>query len=90
MVRLGGAGNKVNRIAFNEADCYLQPRKGLKFWDLCAPEAVLRAMGGNLVTIPVNQDVTEWQKLKRICYDVDRNGGSSTCEAFSACKSIKM
>jgi len=43
---LGGAGNKVNRIALNEVDSYVQPYRGLGFWDLCAPEAIVRAMGG--------------------------------------------
>lgn len=46
MVRLGGAGNKVNRIALGEVDCYISPTIHLKFWDLCAPEAILRGMGG--------------------------------------------
>ena len=46
MVRLGGAGNKVNRIALGEVDTYVQPRGGLGYWDLCAPEAIIRAMGG--------------------------------------------
>ena len=44
--RLGGAGNKVNRIALDEVDSYVQPRPGLSFWDLCAPEAIVRGMGG--------------------------------------------
>lgn len=44
--KLGGAGNKVNRVALNEVDCYIQPRSGLGFWDMCAPESVSRAMGG--------------------------------------------
>jgi len=46
VVRLGGAGNKINRIALNEVDSYVQPRAGLGFWDLCAPEVILRGMGG--------------------------------------------
>jgi len=44
--RLGGAGNKVNRIVLKEVDSYVQPRPGLRFWDLSAPEVVVRAMGG--------------------------------------------
>jgi 3'(2'), 5'-bisphosphate nucleotidase len=46
IIRLGGAGNKVNRVALDEADSYVQPRPGLSFWDLCAPEVIVRAMGG--------------------------------------------
>ena len=44
--KLGGAGNKVNRVALGECDCYIQPRLGLGFWDMCAPEVIIRAMGG--------------------------------------------
>lgn len=44
--RLGGAGNKVCRIALSEVDSYVQPAPGLGFWDLCGPEAIVRAMGG--------------------------------------------
>jgi len=46
IVRMGGAGNKVNRIALDEVDSYVQSRPGLGFWDLCAPEVIVRAMGG--------------------------------------------
>ena len=44
--RLGGAGNKVCRIALAEVDSYVQPAPGLGFWALCGPEAIVRAMGG--------------------------------------------
>ena len=53
--RLGGAGNKVNRIALGEVDTYVQPRGGLKFWDLCAPECIVRAMGGLFTDIGGNR-----------------------------------
>ena len=53
--RLGGAGNKVNRIALGEVDTYVQPRGGLKFWDLCAPEVIVRAMGGLFTDIDGNR-----------------------------------
>ena len=61
--RLGGAGNKVNRIALDEVDTYCQPAPGLKFWDLCAPECIVRAMGG----LCTNQDGN------RFVYDKERN-----------------
>lgn len=60
IIRLGGAGNKVNRIALREVDCYVQPRAGLKFWDLCAPEAILRAMGGNLILTNQDKTAADW------------------------------
>ena len=58
--RLGGAGNKVNRVALKEVDCYIQPRSGLGFWDMCAPEAIIRSMGGLMTDMDKN----------RLSYDV--------------------
>lgn len=46
IVRLGGAGNKCNNIATGTVDSYLHPSPGLKFWDLCAPESIIKGMGG--------------------------------------------
>jgi 3'(2'), 5'-bisphosphate nucleotidase len=44
--RIGGAGNKCNSLAINEVDCYIHPSPGLCYWDLCAPEALIKGMGG--------------------------------------------
>ena len=44
--RIGGAGNKCNNLAIGNVDCYLHPSPGLKFWDLCAPESLMKGMGG--------------------------------------------
>ena len=44
--RIGGAGNKVNRITLGEVDSYIAPFFGLGSWDICASEALIRAMGG--------------------------------------------
>ena len=63
IVRLGGAGNKAVHIALNEVDTYMHPSPGLRYWDLCAPESLAKAMGGyaeNLyqerLTYPVSGD----------------------------------
>jgi 3'(2'), 5'-bisphosphate nucleotidase len=45
IIRLGGAGNKIIKIAQNQIDSYVSP-PGLGYWDLCAPEVIVRAMGG--------------------------------------------
>ena len=42
IVRKGGAGNKISTLLVEEADIYVMP-KGLKFWDVCAPEALLKS-----------------------------------------------
>ncbi len=45
-VPCGSVGVKVARVATGEADLYLHPGSGAKKWDSCAPEAILRAAGG--------------------------------------------
>lgn len=42
----GSVGLKVGQISRQLADLYIHPSPGCKEWDLCAPEAVLRAAGG--------------------------------------------
>lgn len=44
--RIGGAGNKCCNVARGNVDSYLHPSPGLKYWDLCAPETLIKAMGG--------------------------------------------
>ena len=83
MVRLGGAGNKVNRIALNEVDSYVQTRPGLGFWDLCAPETIVRAMGG------VCTDCDKGS-LKRLSYDEEKQGLGTKIPAFVIGKTSKI
>jgi 3'(2'), 5'-bisphosphate nucleotidase len=44
--RIGGAGNKVCNLALATVDCYIHPSPGLMYWDLCAPESLVKGMGG--------------------------------------------
>ena len=46
IVRLGGAGNKCCNLAISTVDAYIHPSPGLMFWDLCAPESLVKGMGG--------------------------------------------
>ena len=46
IVRLGGAGNKCCHLAQSTVDAYIHPSPGLKHWDLCAPESLVKGMGG--------------------------------------------
>jgi len=45
-VRCGSVGVKIARMLLGDADAYIHPRGGPKLWDLCAPEAIVRAAGG--------------------------------------------
>ena len=51
IIRQGGAGNKVLRVLEGEADAYVFASPGCKKWDTCAPEAILRSIGGNLTDV---------------------------------------
>lgn len=44
--RIGGAGNKCCSVADGTVDTYMHPVFGLKYWDLCASESLVKAMGG--------------------------------------------
>ncbi len=46
VVREGGCGYKSLLLAQGVADLYLYPQPGTKRWDTCAPEAILRELGG--------------------------------------------
>lgn len=46
--RTGSVGLKVGQIARQLADIYIHPSPGCKEWDICAPEAVLCAAGGEM------------------------------------------
>ena len=47
-IRHGSVGMKVSLLATQQADLYVHPTPGTKEWDLCAPEAILRAAGGDM------------------------------------------
>jgi 3'(2'), 5'-bisphosphate nucleotidase len=46
----GSAGVKGARVACGEADLYVTPGNAGKLWDSCAPEAIVRAAGGEWKT----------------------------------------
>lgn len=46
----GGAGNKILAASLGEVACSIQHKVG-GAWDLCAPEAVLKAMGGKMTDL---------------------------------------
>lgn len=44
----GSVGLKVSLLATQEADIYVHPSLGCKEWDVCAPDAIIRAAGGRM------------------------------------------
>ena len=49
-VLYGGAGNKILAAALGEVTCSIQHKVGGP-WDLCAPEAIVKAMGGTITDL---------------------------------------
>lgn len=75
--RIGGAGNKCNSLAINLVDCYIHPSPGLKFWDLCAPESIIKGMGGYSTNL----------KKERLTYNV---GGDLNIKGLILAKNPPM
>ncbi len=48
---LGSVGLKAGMIARGDADVYVEPGSATSLWDACAPDAILRAAGGQFTTI---------------------------------------
>ncbi|XP_077258004.1 3'(2'),5'-bisphosphate nucleotidase 1 [Temnothorax americanus] len=51
VTRVGGAGHKVILLLEGKAHAYVFASRGCKRWDTCAPEAILRAIGGVLTDL---------------------------------------
>lgn len=51
ITRAGGSGYKALLVLLGEADAYVYASKGTKRWDTCAPDAILRAAGGNFTDV---------------------------------------
>lgn len=61
-MRIGGAGNKCVHLALGNVDSYIYPSLGCMYWDLCAPESLIKAMGGQSTNLA-------YEKLKYPLYD---------------------
>jgi len=59
---VGSVGLKLALIALAERDLYVNPSAKSKLWDVCAPEAILRAAGGVLTDArgaPIRYDTAD-------------------------------
>ncbi|EFA75870.1 bisphosphate nucleotidase [Heterostelium album PN500] len=56
VIRAGGAGFKALMVIERLADVYVFPTVGMKYWDICAPHAILSACGGHL-TNPAGNNI---------------------------------
>jgi 3'(2'), 5'-bisphosphate nucleotidase len=48
---IGSVGLKLGLISLGERDLYVNPSPRCKFWDTCAPEAILRHAGGRFTDL---------------------------------------
>uniref|UniRef100_A0A646QJE7 3'(2'),5'-bisphosphate nucleotidase 1 n=1 Tax=Hemiscolopendra marginata TaxID=943146 RepID=A0A646QJE7_9MYRI len=55
ILRVGGAGHKVLLLLEGKAHAYVFASPGCKKWDTCAPEAVLKCVGGWLTDVHGNE-----------------------------------
>ena len=68
--RMGGAGNKACNLVLANVDCYIHPSPNLMHWDLCAPESLVKGMGGMTTNLfqerlryPIDSNYPEVQGL---------------------------
>eukprot|EP01118_Nematostelium_gracile_P010140 TRINITY_DN3468_c0_g1_i2.p1 TRINITY_DN3468_c0_g1~~TRINITY_DN3468_c0_g1_i2.p1 ORF type:complete len:340 (-),score=86.87 TRINITY_DN3468_c0_g1_i2:27-902(-) len=54
VMRVGGAGYKALLVLEGKADIYLFASPGTKKWDTCAPEAIIKQLGGKMTDIHGN------------------------------------
>ncbi|KAL3280327.1 hypothetical protein HHI36_017816 [Cryptolaemus montrouzieri] len=50
LIEAAGAGYKILTVIKGHADCYVLTKNSTFKWDTCGPQAILRALGGDIVT----------------------------------------
>lgn len=70
-----GAGNKILQVIKNQGDCYVLSKSTTFKWDTCGPQAILRSLGGDIVSY------TEMvqKKIVKVKYPHDIDGKKSAC-----------
>lgn len=54
-VRIGGAGNKLSKVALGKADAYIYGSAGPCLWDVSPGEVLVKGMGGFVTDINLNK-----------------------------------
>jgi 3'(2'), 5'-bisphosphate nucleotidase len=87
----GSVGVKVARVAMAKADLYIHPGRGAKKWDACAPEALIRAAGGDLTDVfgrRIDYAEAELGVLRGMCASNGRLHDAATAAAREALGAI--
>lgn len=83
-VPCGSVGVKAARVATGAADLYVHPTQGAKLWDGCAPEAVVRAAGGeftDVLGLAIDYRTTELVLTRGMCASNGRLHAAATAAA---------
>jgi len=79
-MRLGSVGYKVSILSTAKADLYMHLGPGIKEWDSCAPEAILRVSGG-MITDPFGEPLRYNQKNVKYASGIIASSGGPVHEA---------
>lgn len=70
-----GAGHKLLMLILGYADLFLVSKGSTYLWDTCAPHAILRSMGGNLINLKETLETKRPTDLQYYSHSVKCNFG---------------
>ncbi|CAG9767659.1 unnamed protein product [Ceutorhynchus assimilis] len=76
-----GAGYKLLTVVLGLADAYILSKPSTFFWDTCAPQAILRALGGNIVEM---NGIVTLQMKQCLTYNNDKGGSKCNSKGIIA------
>ena len=85
-VFLGATGNKLVRIAFDEIDVNVELRTWCRCWDNCAPEVIVKALGGHMLLL---DPFIKEGMMKRVNYETTEHPEDRVAP-FLICRNIRI
>lgn len=71
IVEASGAGYKILTVITGQADAYILSKNTTFKWDTCGPQAILKALGGNIVQYE-KVLIELWQPVDYKCSNKDK------------------
>lgn len=68
-----GAGHKALKVITHEVDVYLLSKGSTFMWDTCAPQAILRALGGDILDFKASVAEQKAISLTYLSTDIESN-----------------
>lgn len=77
LIEVAGAGYKILSVAIGLADAYVLSKKSTYRWDTCAPQGLLRSLGGDILDFTkfTSEGVAEELKYSDEETDFSNSGG---------------